>query len=215
MTQKIGLMTNAVNESRNGDRILSSLKEAQRQGKIKGVLGRLGDLGTIDKQYDIAVSTACSNLDNILVESVSSGQQCMAFLRENKIGRGNFMCLDTVTNKFQSELEKPFEAPKNTQRLFDLIAVLEPRFRAAFYFGLRNTIVCKDLNTAHAIAFNQQIRHRVVTFEGALIESSGTLSGGGKPKSGGMQASKVEEFTQQQVQDLQAELDALRQQIQE
>jgi len=67
-------MTNAVNEARNGDRILSSLKEAQRQGKIKGVLGRLGDLGTIDKQYDIAVSTACSNLDNILVESVSSGQ---------------------------------------------------------------------------------------------------------------------------------------------
>jgi len=105
------------------------------------------------------------------------------------------MCLDTVTNKFQAELEKPFEVPKNTQRLFDLIEFVEPRFSAAFYFGLRNTIVCKDLNTAHAIAFGQQIRHRVVTLDGALIESSGTLSGGGKPKSGGMSSSKIEEFT--------------------
>jgi len=35
----------------------------------------------------------------------------------------------------------------------------------------------------------------VVSLEGALIEASGTLSGGGKPKSGGMQASRVEEFT--------------------
>jgi len=78
----------------------------------------------------------------------------MAFLRENKIGRGNFMCLDTVTHKLQTELAKAFEAPKNTQRLFDLIKVQEPRFEVAFYFGLRNTIVCKDLNTAHAIAFN-------------------------------------------------------------
>ena len=78
----------------------------------------------------------------------------MSFLRENKIGRGNFMCLDTVTNKLQSEMRKPFEAPKNTQRLFNLIKVQEPRFEAAFYFGLRNTIVCKDLNTAHSTAYN-------------------------------------------------------------
>jgi len=73
MTERIGMMTNTLHESRNGDKILQSLKEAQRQGKIKGVLGRLGDLGTIEKQYDIAISTACTGLDNILVESASSG----------------------------------------------------------------------------------------------------------------------------------------------
>jgi len=64
------------------------------------------------------------------------------------------MCLDTVTHKLLTELRKPFEVPKNTYRLFDLIKVQEPRFEAAFYFGLRNTIVCKDLNTAHSIAYN-------------------------------------------------------------
>jgi hypothetical protein len=30
-----------------------------------------------------------------------------------------------------------------------------------------------------------------------MIETSGTLSGGGKPKSGGMSAKRLEEFTQQ------------------
>jgi hypothetical protein len=36
----------------------------------------------------------------------------------------------------------------------------------------------------------------VVTLNGILIESHGTLTGGGKPKSGGMSATRKEEFTQ-------------------
>jgi len=43
------------------------LKEAQACGKLTGILGRLGDLGSIDDKYDIAVSTACSQLDHIVV----------------------------------------------------------------------------------------------------------------------------------------------------
>ena len=47
---------------------------AKAKGKIKGVLGRLGDLGAIDKKYDVAVSTACAALDYIVVETTADAQ---------------------------------------------------------------------------------------------------------------------------------------------
>lgn len=39
------------------------------KAKIPGVLGRLGDLGTVDNKYDEVVTTSCLRLDNVVVEN--------------------------------------------------------------------------------------------------------------------------------------------------
>jgi hypothetical protein len=44
-------------------------------------------------------------------------------------------------------------------RLFDLIRVKEPRFRAAFYMALRNTLVAPTLDAAVAIAYEGGLAH--------------------------------------------------------
>ena len=53
------------------------LKKAQREGKLSGVFGRLGDLGTIAEEFDIAISTGCGYLDHIVVETVETGEKCI------------------------------------------------------------------------------------------------------------------------------------------
>ena len=56
----------------------------------------------------------------------------------------------------------------------------------AFYYGVRDTAVADDLDGASKIAYGKT-RKRVVTLAGQLIETSGTMSGGGaKPKGGRM-----------------------------
>jgi structural maintenance of chromosome 4 len=45
------------------------------------------------------------------------------------------------------------------------------------------------------------VRHRVVTLKGDLIEKSGTMSGGGKPRTGGMSSKMVEEFSEEQIRE--------------
>lgn len=39
-----------------------------------GLCGRLGDLGTIDDKYDVAVSTACGALNNIVCDTIETAQ---------------------------------------------------------------------------------------------------------------------------------------------
>ncbi len=129
--------------------------DAQKRGVLSGIHGRLGDLGTIDQLYDCAITTSCGFLDHILVETVGSAEKCIQFLRENQIGQGRFICQDKMHQQFKSLREKPFEEPANSKRLFDLVKIQDPKFADAFYFALKDTLVCENIDTASKIAYGQ------------------------------------------------------------
>ena len=69
--------------------------------------------------------------------------------------------------------------------MFDLITIHDQKYVDAFYFAIRDTLVCEGIDNATKIAYGAK-RYRVVTLKGELIEMSGTMSGGGKPRTGGM-----------------------------
>lgn len=66
-----------------------------------------------------------------------------------------------------------FISPENARRVFDLIEILDQRFRLTFYAGLYDTLLADDLEQARRIAFGTQTRYRVVTYKGDLIDQSG------------------------------------------
>ena len=190
--------------------VLSGLMRLKESGRIEGFHGRLGNLGTIDQKYDVAISTACGALDNFVTDTVDGGQQCIEYLRKTNLGRGNFMCLDKLGDKVM----EPIETPENVPRLFDLIKAKDEKFRPAFYHSLQNTLVAKDLAQANRIAYGAK-RWRVVTLDGQLIDKSGTMSGGGNTVKKGLMSSKlVADTSKEQVIKLEVDRDALEQEFQ-
>lgn len=164
----------AVSTAENKSKVLTVLSRLQKSGRINGFYGRLGDLGVIDNKYDIAISTACPRLEDIVVDSVECGQQCIEYLRKNKLGYARFILLDKL-RKFNTS---PIRTPEDVARLFDLIQPREEKFVPAFYSVLRDTLVSRDLAQANRVAYGKK-RFRVVTLDGKLIDISGTMSGGG------------------------------------
>jgi structural maintenance of chromosome 4 len=190
--------------------VLSGLMRLKESGRIDGFHGRLGNLGTIDQKYDVAISTACGALDNFVTDTVEGGQQCIEYLRKTNLGRGNFMCLDKLGSKDLS----PIETPEDVPRLFDLIKSKDEKFLPAFYHSLQNTLVANDLAQANRIAYGAK-RWRVVTLDGQLIDKSGTMSGGGNTVKKGLMSSKlVADTSQEQVAKLEVDRDALEQDFQ-
>lgn len=55
-----------------------------------------GDLGGIDKKYDVAISTCCGRLDNIVVDTVETAEQCINVLKRNNVGRATFIALEKI-----------------------------------------------------------------------------------------------------------------------
>ena len=55
-----------------------------------------GDLGAIDAKYDVAISTACSPLDHVVVDNIDTATKCIDFLKKNNVGISTFLSLDKV-----------------------------------------------------------------------------------------------------------------------
>ncbi|KAI9066460.1 hypothetical protein FKP32DRAFT_1589530 [Trametes sanguinea] len=228
--QKVEEAKSSQEQSRSNNRVLDSLNRLKTSGRIQGFHGRLGSLGTIPEKYDVAVSTACGQLNHMVVDTVEQGQACIEYLRNQNVGRASFMVLEKLNSRGMDKIP----TPENVPRLFDLIKPKEPRFAPAFYKALQNTLVADSLEQANRIAFGGRNRWRVVTLQGQLIDASGTMSGGGSTVQRGGMSSKlaadavppdvIRQYQQdseadaraleeavQQLRELEAKLDALKQ----
>ena len=198
-----------LNSTQSQGNVLSGLMRLKESGRIEGFHGRLGNLGIIDKKYDVAISTACPSLENLVVDSVEVGQQCIDYLRKNNLGRANFILLDRLARRDLSAIDTPEGVP----RLFDLVKSKNDMFRPAFFSVLQNTLVAGDLEQANRIAYGTR-RWRVVTLDGQLIDVSGTMSGGGtRVAKGGMSSKIVAETSKEQVSKLEVDRDQLEQEL--
>jgi structural maintenance of chromosome 4 len=200
----------SLSSSQTQGNVLAGLMHLKESGRISGFHGRLGNLGTIDSKYDIAISTACPSLDNLVVDTVEIGQQCIEYLRKSNLGRAHFILLDRLPHRDLS----PIQTPENVPRLFDLVKSRDAKFRPAFYSVMQNTLVAESLEQANRIAYGQK-RWRVVTLEGQLIDKSGTMSGGGtRVMKGAMSSKLVASVSKDQVSKMEVDRDALERQLQ-
>lgn len=84
-------------------------------------------------------------------------------------------------------MEAAFTAPAGAERLFDRVHVTDPRLRPVFYWALRDTLVAPTLDAARSIAYRgNRAVFRVVTLDGMLIDSAGTMAGGGAAQRRGL-----------------------------
>uniref|UniRef100_A0A1A9VZJ6 Structural maintenance of chromosomes protein n=1 Tax=Glossina brevipalpis TaxID=37001 RepID=A0A1A9VZJ6_9MUSC len=160
---------------------------------IHGILGRLGDLGTIDHKYDVAISTACDSLDSIIVDTEETTEKCIEYLKLSNLGTASFISLEKV--KYLESHSAPFPTPENVPRLYDLLHVKDKCVLPAFYFALRDTLVVSDLEQGCRIAFGTK-RYRVVTLNGEVIEISGAMSGGGNTQIRGKIRTEIQTETE-------------------
>ena len=168
------------------DSVKGILRAGKKGGELAdaGIKGRLGDLASISNEYDVAISTACGMLDNIVVETTAGAQMCLKFLRKHGLGRANFIPLDKMK---KGAYNQPVQTPEDAPRLFDLVTPTDESILPALFLGINNTLVAPDMETATRWAYNYGRRWRVVTLDGQMIETSGTMAGGGnKSKVGGM-----------------------------
>eukprot|EP00466_Bigelowiella_natans_P003477 jgi/Bigna1/87694/estExt_fgenesh1_pg.C_230067 len=186
--------------------VLKGLMKAKQRGLIPGIEGRLGDLGAIDAKYDVAISTACGALNHIVVDTTKTAERCVRLLRKENLGRATFLILEKQSGLIDI-MRRPVKPPLGVKRLFDLVRPQDEKYKPAFYYALRDTLVATNLDQAVKIGYDKRRRWRVVTLAGELIDTSGTMSGGGnKVARGGMKASCSQQYSAAAVKDMEKDL---------
>ncbi len=149
------------------DKIMNIIRD------IDGVYGRIGELFTVDDIFATAIEVAMGRgIDFIVVENEDVAKKCIERLREKKAGRATFLPLNKIKIKLPS-LEEERIASENYGFAIDLID-FDEKFRKAFYYVLRNTVVVENLDVAKKYIN----KARIVTLDGDLVEIGGAITGG-------------------------------------
>lgn len=162
---------------------------AKRQGRPQmiGVLGVVLDLIESDVQYSLALEAAVgAGLQNIVVQDDRAARACVAYLKQEKLGRATFLPLASLKWRANAEIEQALAAayPGVIGRCAQVIQCA-PAVRPAVKFLFANTLLVEDLDVATEVARLHRQQFKIVTLAGDIISPGGSITGGSRQKNAG------------------------------
>lgn len=171
------------------------LKAAQKR-ILKGILGTVADLFTVDPAYAVAIGAALGNVaENLVTQTVENAKQAIKYLKANKSGWATFVPLERIPSRPEMKVDHRIFDLKEHGAIIDLacnLVTTDSRFSGLCQYVLNNVLVVNDIDDAHQVADTLGYRYKVVTLEGDIIYPGGILRGGSKAKSSSILARRVE-----------------------
>lgn len=149
------------------------LQNANRNNNIKEkIVGVLADLISIDDKYKTALDVALgSALQNIVIENENDGKFLIEYIKRNRIGRITFLPISKI-NGYKAKVNHP----KMIDTLNNLVTFDKKIEKIIDYF-LAKTILVENMDDAIRVS-NETNGFRVITLEGEVINSWGSMVGG-------------------------------------
>ena len=160
--------------------VLQACQQSRDFGR--GIHGALAQLITVDKRYETAIEmTLGGALQNIVTTTEEDAKRAIEFLKKNRLGRATFLPISAVKGRY---LEESIINQLRSQEGFigvasDLISC-SPEYRGIVLSFLGKVVVVENLDTAIKIARRYGYSFRIVTLEGDLLSTTGSMSGGSK-----------------------------------
>ena len=180
------------------NRAVNEIINARDEGKLHGIHGTIAELAQVDEKYKLAVEIAAGNrLQSIVVDSDEDASKAIKLLQKQNLGRATFLPLNKMTSgKPRANALIAVDDSKSHGFAIDLVK-FNNEYRGAFWFVFGDTVVVDTLSDARRLMGGV----RLVDLKGSLIEASGAMVGGSRPKTGlsfsGVDRSKLDEITKE------------------
>ena len=160
--------------------VKSLLKDCENIKELgKGMNGALAELIEVPEQYQTAIEmTLGIGLQNIVTENEQDAKKLIEYLRKNNLGRASFLPLTSIKGK---KLEKF----KNVDGVIGIASDLikyDKKYEQIILNLLGRTVIVDNMNNAINLAKQNQYNFKIVTLDGDLINSSGSMTGGSVSK---------------------------------
>ncbi|CCF29180.1 Chromosome partition protein [Leuconostoc citreum LBAE E16] len=171
-----------------------------------GIQGVVAELLTVPVDYTLAIETALGGaLQQVVVDTTDTAKQVISYLTKKRAGRVTILPMDTMKPRQLSGLYHVESISGFIGVAADLVTMPKD-MRQIKSNLLGQTVIAKDLDAAIHIAKAGQHRFRVVTLDGQIINTGGSLTGGANQKQGATILSRQAEINHlnQQVAQLTA-----------
>lgn len=145
--------------------------------QFSGICGVVAELIQTQNDYEVAIEVALgSAIQNVIAETADDADAGIKFLKKHNAGRVTFIPLDIIRRRTFSDdaLLDETGVIGVAEDLVDFDYIYQP----AVQHLLGNTLVIDNLDNAIALRRRFNLNARLVTIEGELINTTGTITGG-------------------------------------
>ncbi|MGN1401697.1 MAG: chromosome segregation protein SMC [Bacillus sp. (in: firmicutes)] len=156
------------------------VKEVLKSKQLTGIEGAVAELITVPKEYNLAIETALgAATQHIVVKEEADARKAIQFLKMNAYGRATFLPLSVIKERGipQHQLSVVEGHPSYIGVASDLVKY-DGKFRNIITNLLGTVLITRDLKGANELAGKIGYRYRIVTLEGDVVNTGGSMTGG-------------------------------------
>ena len=144
-----------------------------------GVHGVVASLMRVPKELERAVEAVLGGaLQNVVTSDEYVARDMITYLRQNKLGRATFLPLTTISGRTLSAQERQLLSMPGCVGLASELVGFDERYRGIVENLLGRTVVAENLDAGIEIMRRGRHAFRLVTLEGDVMHSGGSMTGG-------------------------------------
>lgn len=164
--------------SRSVKEVMTACRQSPELGK--GIHGTIAQLVEVDKKYETAIEmTLGSALQNIVTSSEDDAKKAIEFLKRNRVGRATFLPITSVKGKrLDDNTLRRLESCQGFCGVASDLVTSDSAYNGIVLNLLGRVVVTENLDSGISIARKFGYTFRIVTLEGDILSTSGSMSGG-------------------------------------
>lgn len=187
-----------------------------KQCGLTGVKGVLAQLMTVPQAYETAIDMALGAAQqNIVTDTEETAKELINYLRQNRLGRATFLPMSAIRGKTLYGNERNALKLPGCLGVASELVQCAPEYRGIVENLLGRTVIADNLD--HGIPIMRAGNHafRLVTLEGDVMHSGGSMTGGSAQSKVSNLLSRERELKEltAKLQTGRAELDKCRQEL--
>ena len=206
------------NTIENDAKTPSSIRNILSNPRLQGVHNIISKLIEVKDEYVIAIDVALGGSANFLVvDNSNTATKCIEYLKENRLGRATFFPLNVIKGKtIDSETKNKIDKANGVVGIASDLISYDEKYRAIIENQLGNIIVVENMEIANKIGKDIQYKYRIVSLDGEIIHSGGSITGGFKKNDSSVLKDKQElETIERQIEKLAFDIESTNKKLEE
>ena len=185
ISDRIRLLSEMEKEYEGFSKAVKIVMRAAEARTLSGIHGPVGNLIHTDKDCSVAIEIALGGaLQHIVVDTKNDGKNAIGLLKQRDGGRATFLPLDTIRGR--SLRENGLENEYGFVGIASKLVRCDRRYGSVIENLLGATVVVEDLDCGIQMAKRHDNRFRIVTLDGQVINTGGSMTGGSVSRNAGI-----------------------------
>lgn len=170
--------------NRSVKQVLQACHQSKEFGD--GIHGALAQLVTVDKKYETALEMSLGGaLQNIVTSTEEDAKKAIEFLKRNRLGRATFLPISSVKGRsFDNNILNEIRSQAGFLGVASDLVGCDDQYRGIILNLLGKVVVVENLDAGIRMARRFGYSFRIVTLEGDILSTGGSMSGGSTDNSG-------------------------------